>query len=215
MDTVHFLIPGNEPKEVHLGGLPRLKADEVVVFAPTATREANTIARSLRDLGMPCKLVSVGSDYLGMYRKVSYEAAGAFDKGVSVGINLSVGPALLRTAMEDAVMIQLYHFHHPTSTSEVSAFKYFVSSGAAPKISAVPIWDFATYLHNDIFEILAAAERPIPLVQIHSALAKTMGRDAPNWEAFRKTFREFTRCFKGSPCFVELVGKGPRYKIVS
>jgi hypothetical protein len=214
MDTVHFLILGNEPKEAHVAGLPRMKADSVVIFAPAGTREPNAISGVLKDLGMPVKPVSIGLDYLGAYKKVSYEAASAFDNGAVVGVNMSTGPALLRTAMEDAVRIQLYHFLHHTSTAEISAFKYFIEDKAIQNITAVPIWDFATYLHNDIFEILAAAEKPIPLAQIHSSLAKTMGRDVPNWEAFRKTFREFKRAFKGSPCFVELVGKGPRYRIV-
>ncbi len=213
MDTVHFLILGNDPKEAHIAGLPRMKADMVVTFAPTGTREPNAVSGVLKDMGVPVKLVSVGLDYLGTYKKVSYEAAGAFDKGAVVGINMSTGPALLRTAMEDAVRIQLYHFLHHTSTAELSAFKYFVADEGTRKVAAVPIWDFATYLHNDIFEILAATERPIPLAQIHASLARTMGREVPNWEAFRKTFREFKRAFRGSPCFVELVGKGPRYKI--
>jgi len=214
MNSVHFLILGNETKESHVAGLPRLKADEVVIFAPPRTQEANRITGVLRDLGMPNRIVPVGFDYLGAYKKMSYEAAGAFVNGVGVGINMSTGPGLLRAAMEDAVRIQLYHFLHHTSNAEASAFKYFVDDGAVPKVSAVPIWNFATYLHNDIFELLAAAQEPIPLAQIHASLAKTMGREAPNWEAFRKTFREFKRCFKGSPCFVEAVGKGPRYRIV-
>jgi len=213
VDTVHFLILGNEPKEAHVAGLPRMKANRVVIFAPAGTREADAVSGILKDLGIPVKLVSVGLDYLGTYKKVSYETAGAFDSGAVVGINMSTGPALLRTAMEDAVRIQLYHFLHHTSKAELSAFKYFIENKAAQGVTAVPIWDFATYLHNDIFEILAAAEKPIPLAQIHSSLLRTMGREAPNWEAFRKTFREFKRAFKGSPCFVELVGKGPRYRI--
>lgn len=214
MDTVHFLILGSNPKEAHVAGLPRMKADQVVAFAPTGTREANAVTEVIKDLGVPVRLVSVGLDYLGTYQKVSYEAASAFDNGAVVGVNMSTGPALLRTAMEDAVRIQLYHFLHHTSTAELSAFKYFVEDEPTRKVSAVPIWDFATYLHNDIFELLAAAKEPIPLVQIHASLAKTMGREVPNWEAFRKTFREFKRAFRGSPCFVELVGKGPRYRIV-
>jgi len=214
MDTVHFLLLGVESKEAHVAGLPRMKADEVVVFSPAGTREANAITRILKEIGMPVKLVRVGLDYLETYKKVSYEAASAFDNGSVVGINMSTGPALLRTAMEDAVRIQLYHFLHHTSTAELSAFKYFIADAAEQKVAAVPIWDFATYMHNDIFELLAAAERPIPLAQIHSSLVKTMGREVPNWEAFRKTFREFKRAFKGSPCFVELVGKGPRYRIL-
>jgi hypothetical protein len=214
VDTVHFLILGNESKEAHIAGLPRMKADKVVVFSPAGTREANAIGGIMKDLGMPVKLVRVGLDYLETYKRVSYEAANAFDNGAVVGINMSTGPALLRTAMEDAVRIQLYHFLHHTSTAELSAFKYFVADEAEQGVAAVPIWDFATYLHNDIFELLAAAEKPIPLAQIHSSLVRTMGREVPNWEAFRKTFREFKRAFKGSPCFVELVGKGPRYRIV-
>ena len=214
MDTVHFLILGNQPRGAHIAGLPRMKADRVVAFLPAETREAKTIIGVLKDLGIQVKLVTVGSGYLETYKKASYEAASAFDNGAVVGINMSTGPALLRTAMEDAVRIQLYHFLHHTSTAELSAFKYFVADEVAQKVDAVPIWDFATYLHNDIFELLAMAERPIPLAQIHSSLARTMGREVPNWEAFRKTFREFKRAFKGSPCFVELVGKGPRYRIV-
>jgi len=214
METVHLLILGEEPREAHVAGLPRMKADKVVILSPPGTRESTAVIAVLKDLGMPFKVVPVGLDYLGTYRKVSYEAASAFDTGAAVGINMSTGPSLLRTAMEDAVRIQLYHFLHHTSTAELSAFKYFVEDEGAQKVTAVPIWDFATYLHNDIFELLAAAEKPIPLAQIHSSLARTMGREVPNWEAFRKTFREFKRAFKGSPCFVEQVGKGPRYRIL-
>jgi hypothetical protein len=214
MSTVHFLITGNETKEAHVAGLPRLKADEVVIFTSSGTHGTGRISGLLKDLGVPNRTVPVGSEYLNAFRKMSYEAASAFDSGASVGINMSAGPGLLRAAMEDAVRIQLYHFLHHTSTAEASAFKYFVDNGAVPRVSAVPIWDFATYLHNDIFELLVAAQKPIPLAQIHASLAKSMGREAPNWEAFRKTFREFRRCFKGSPCFVELVGRGPRYRIL-
>ena len=105
MGTVHFLILGNEPKEAHVAGLPRMKADRVVLFTPAGTPDANGIGGILKDLGIPVKLVPVGLDYLGTYKKVSYEAAGAFDSGLVVGTNMSTGPLLLRTAMEDAVRI--------------------------------------------------------------------------------------------------------------
>lgn len=215
MNHIHFLIPGNEAREVHTGGLPRLKADAVVIFNPKDSKNVDSLTGVLGEIGIPNRLVPIESSYLDSYRKVSYEAGGAFSRGDCVAINMSSGPDLLRTAMEDAVRIQLYHFLHHTSEEEISASKYFVSREATTKVSVVPIWDFATYLHNNIFELLAAAKEPITLAEMHRSLARTMGRETPRWEAFRKTFREFKRCFKGSPCFVEVVGKGPRYQILT
>jgi len=207
-----MILTGVEERRTHLAGLSKFKADSVVLFS-TEAGDAG-LPESLEGIGVRFRSVQLKEGYLDAYRKASYEAAAAFTNQGSVGINMSTGPALSRTAMEDAIRIQLYHFLHHTSTDEISAFKYFVGSGAEPRVSVVPIWDFATYLHNDIFEILTAAQAPITLVQIHRALTRVMGGEGPKWEAFRKTFREFKRAFKGSPCFVEIVGKGPRYQIV-
>ena len=213
MRSIHFLLAGSEGNDLHVAGLARLKADEAVVFSPGNERTADSVVRLLNEMGMPNRVVTVDADYLGIYRKASHEAAAAFTRAESVGINMSTGHGALRAAMEDSVRVQLYHFLHHTSEAEASAFKYFVETGAIPTVSAIPIWDFATYLHNDIFELLVTANEPITVSQVHQSLVVTMGREAPNWEAFRKTFREFKRCFKGSPCFVEVVGKGPRYRI--
>lgn len=211
--TIHFLLAGDESKGLHVAGLSRLRADEVVVFSPKDTRVVDSLLALLKEMGVPNRTVPLDGDYIGAYRKTSHEAAAAFTSTECVGINMSTGSGVLRAAMEDAVRVQLYHFLHHTSTVEASAFKYFVGEAPALTISAVPIWDFATYLHNDIFEILVTAKEPITLAQLHKSVIRTMGREAPNWEAFRKTFREFKRCFTGSPCFVEVVGKGPRYRI--
>jgi len=212
METTHLILAGVEERRAHLAGLSKFKADSVVLFS-TEAGDAG-LSDVLESIGVRFRLVRLNDGYLDAYLKASYEAASVFTRRGSVGINMSTGPALSRTAMEDAIRIQLYHFLHHTSTDEISAFKYFVGSGEEHQVSAVPIWDFATYLHNDIFEILLAARTPITLVQIHRALTRVMGREAPKWEAFRKTFREFKRAFNGSPCFVEVVGKGPRYQII-
>lgn len=183
----------------------------MVLFA--AEGQDADLPELLEKLGVPYRAVPLKSGYLDAYTKASYEAAAAFTRQGCIAINMSTGPELSRTAVEDAVRIQLYHFLHHTSSEEVSAFKYFVG-GEEPSVTAAPIWDFATYLHNDIFEILVAAQEPVTLRQIHRVLIRGMGREAPKWEAFRKNFREFKRAFRGSPCFVEVVGKGPRYQIV-
>ena len=212
METTHLILAGAEERRTHLAGLSKFKADNVVLFS-TEAGDAG-LSDILESIGVPFRLVQLKDGYLDAYLKASYEAAAAFTRQGTVGINMSTGPALSRTAIEDAVRIQLYHFLHHTSTDEISAFKYFVGHGGEPPVSMAPIWDFATYLHNDIFEILVAARAPVTLVQVHRALTRVMGREAPKWEAFRKTFREFKRAFKGSPCFVEIVGKGPRYQII-
>jgi len=212
MATTHLILAGAEERRTHLAGISKFKADSAVLFS-TEAGDAG-LPEFLESIGVRFRLVKLKNGYLDAYLKASYEAAAAFTSQGSVGINMSTGPALSRTAMEDAIRIQLYHFLHHTSTDEVSAFKYFVGPGEEPAVSAVPIWDFATYLHNDILEILIAAETPITLAQIHRALTHAMAGEAPKWEAFRKTFREFKRAFKGSPCFVEIVGKGPRYQII-
>jgi hypothetical protein len=212
MGTTHLILAGAEERRMHLAGISKFKADKVVLFSAGAGDAG--LPEFLDSIGVPFRSVHLKDGYLDAYLKASYEAAAAFTKQDSVGINMSTGPALSRTAIEDATRIQLYHFLHHTSTDEVSAFKYFVGVDEEPKVSAAPIWDFATYLHNDIFEILITAQNPMTLAQIHRALTQVMGREAPKWEAFRKTFREFKRAFRGSPCLVEIVGKGPRYQIV-
>jgi len=212
MEITHLIISGIEEQRTHLAGLSKFKADNVVLFSTEARNVG--LPELLESIAIRYRVVQLKNGYLDSYLKASYEAAAVFTKLGSVGINMSTGPMVVRTAIEDAVRIQLYHFLHHTSTAEISAFKYFVGSGDDPNVAAVPIWDFATYLHNDIFEILCSAQTPITLAQIHRTLTRVMGREAPKWEAFRKTFREFKRAFKGSPSFVEVVGKGPRYQIV-
>ncbi len=212
METTHLILAGPEERRAHLAGVSKFKADHVVLFAIQGVDSG--LQQFLESIGVSVRVVQLKDGYLEAYLKASYEAAAAFTKQGSVGINMSTGPEISRSAIEDAVRIQLYHFLHHTSTDEVSAFKYFVGAGGEPIVSAAPIWDFATYLHNDIFEILIAAQTPITLAQIHRTLTRVMGREAPKWEAFRKTFREFKRAFNGSPCFVEVVGKGPRYQIL-
>ena len=212
METTHLIVSGPEERKTHLAGLSKFKADNVVLF--NSEVRIDDLLVLLETIGLGYRVVQLKRGYLDSYLKASYEAAAAFTKKGSVGINKSTGPPVARTAIEDAVRIQLYHFLHHTSTDEISAFKYFVGSGDEPNVAAVPIWDFATYLHNDIFEILCSTQTPITLAEIHQTLTSVMGREAPKWEAFRKTFREFKRAFKGSPSFVEVVGKGPRYQIV-
>ncbi len=213
MRNVHFLIQGDEPSGTHVAGLSRLRGEEAIVFAWRETNSLDSLSKLLNQMGVPYRVVTVESSYLSCYRKASHEAASAFTKTECVGINMSTGPGPLRTAIEDAVRVQHYHFLHHTSEAEASAFKYFVDEGEVPTVTVVPVWDFATYPHNDIFELLVATERPVTLADMHKALARTMGREAPNWEAFRKTFREFKRGLAGSPCLMEVVGKGPRYRI--
>ena len=211
MRVVHLVAAGKESLRIHLAGLPKFTASEVVLFS-SGRAAAQPLVEAIGSTNIPCRVLEVEANYVDSYRKASFEGAAAFTRVECVGLNMSVGPEIIRTAMEDAVRIQLYHFLHHTSTEEISAFKYFVPQSGT-LITAVPIWDFATYLHNDIFEILASAKEPITLAEIFKLLTNTMGREAPKWEAFRKTFREFKRSYGGSPCFIEVVGKGPRYKI--
>lgn len=209
---MHFVASGREGPRLHVAGFPRFRADQVVFFTTKGAKEQGTLTEISAKLGVPSKEVAVDGGYLDSYLKASFEAAAAFTRGDSIGVNMSVGPDVVRAAIEDATRVQLYHFLHHTSTEETSVFRYFTSGGDSSAL-AVPMWDFATYIHNDIFEILATTDHPITLRQVHVTLSKAMGREAPTWEAFRKTFREFKRCYKGSPSFVEVVGKGPRYQI--
>ena len=136
METTHLILAGAEEHRAHLAGLSKFKADSVVLFS-TEAGDAG-LPEFLESIGVPFRSVRLNDGYLDAYLKASYEAAAAFTKQGSVGINMSTGPAVSRTAMEDAIRIQLYHFLHHTSTDEISAFKYFVGHGEEPLVSVAP-----------------------------------------------------------------------------
>jgi hypothetical protein len=206
-------VVGGESIKLHLAGIPRFKADEVVLFSSTNGEKVQKIMDSLKEMGISYRIVTIGNDYLSAYKKANEEAAASFIDDSFIALNMSTGSNLILSGIEDGVRIQLYHFHKRSfHGSSCSAFRYFIKEGKRYVLSVAPLWNIYIEMHNDIFEMLADAKEPVSMNRIWEFLCDTK-TDLEGFESFRKVFRDFKRWFKCLPCFIERVHKSPQYKI--
>jgi len=220
MHLIHFIPVGRAGIDFHLAGIPKFGADEVVLFSTKVNSSVSSnIVDSLRKMGVESRLVQVDEDYLSPFRKAGEEAAACLAEDTCVGVNISTVAEVLSVAVEDAVRLQLFHFHKRSlREANCSAFRYLLSIGEKTVFHVVPMWNFFNETHNDIFEILADTEHfaktkdPIPLKRVWESYA--LLRPEPGGEeAFRKVFRDFKCWMRNNPCFIERLHKSPRYKI--
>lgn len=220
MHVIHFVPVGRAGIDFHLAGIPKFGADEVVLFSTKVNSSVSShILDSLRKIGVESRLVHVEDGYLEPFRKAGEEAAACLAEDICVGVNMSTDAEALGSAVEDAVRLQLFHFHKRSlRETNCSAFRYFVNIEEKPVFHVAPMWNFFNETHNDIFEILADTEHfaktkdPIPLKKLWESYA-LLRPEPGGQEAFRKVFRDFKCWMRNNPCFVERLHKSPRYKI--
>lgn len=210
---IHILIAGEQEEDLHLAGIPRLKADEVVIFCRKDERTVPKLSTSLSKMGLQPRIIEAQDQYLDCYRKASEEAAGCFVDDVVVAINMSAGSRLMCSAVEDAFRIQLFDFHMRNRRySGACAFRYFITKASGTKMRIAPIWNLHSRYHNDMFEMLAETKDTITVTKVRELLYDR-GIEVGGYESFRKEFRRFRKWFKNMPCFKEVVKKGPEFKI--
>ena len=210
MTKIHFLTIGEANVRMHLAGIAKYGADEVVLFGPT-NRKLEQIILHLRRIGVPHRTVTVNGSYVDAYRKANEEAAASFTNNSSIAVNASCRAGVTSSGVERAVVVQLFFFHRRNPGSFTSAHLYFIGPGRRLRFDLVPIWNTHSELHNDLVEMLVDAPRPLGLVEMWEIFQERP--DPGGFEAFRKGFREFRLWFKNSPCFKEDLSKSPRYKI--
>ena len=72
--NIHFIVVGKESNALHLAGVPRLGAEEVVLFDCLKTKKAENISRSLEAIGVQNRTVPIEKEYIDAYRNASEEA---------------------------------------------------------------------------------------------------------------------------------------------
>lgn len=220
MTTIHFIPVGMAGIDLHLAGIPKFGADEIVLFStPKSSAVLSQILDSLRKMGVECRVFRVEDGYLSPFRKASEEAAACLAEDTCVGVNMSTEAKVTACAVEDAVKLQLFYFHKRSFRGAIcSAFRYFISVDKKPVFNVAPMWNFFNETHNDIFEILADTEYfaktndPIPLKKVWESYV-LLRPESGGLEAFRKVFRDFKCWMRNNPCFIERLHKSPRYKI--
>lgn len=220
MATIHFIPVGRAGLDLHLAGISKFGADEVVLFSTSCDSPVLTrLIGSLKNMGVEYRDVHVEEGYLSPLRKANDEAAACMADDTCVGVNMSTDAGIMACAVEDAVKLQLFYFHKRSFRgANCSAFRYFVNIDGKPVFSVAPMWNIFNETHNDIFEILADTERfaetkdPIPLSKVWKSYG-LLRPESGGLEAFRKVFRDFKCWMRNNPCFIERLHKSPRYKI--
>jgi hypothetical protein len=196
----HFIVVGKEPLSLHLFGLQKLGCSRVVLFVED--KGETHVERILKEFSTEYDRIIVEQDYMNVMEMASREASSAFNKGCTIAVNMSSGSRLIVEAVEDAVRLQQYYLMRHTSTVTVSAFRYFCDPSTR-KLQYVPYWNTSDFLYTRFFEILVSKSNGLTLEQIHKEIVREMGEAAPNWEAFRKLFREFKRYLINLPFYSE------------
>jgi hypothetical protein len=207
---IHIITAGKEKLEKHLSGIAKFKADEVLLFSNGVNTEE--LVNTLEQMGISYRIILCNNTYLDVYRKANEEGAAAFVDDAVVAINVSTGPRIMQSAIEDAYRLQLIYFYRRSSNAISSAaFRYYVPDAKKENIKVAPLWNIYSKDHNDIFETLAESNKHLTMKSIWESIVS--GREDITFESFRKVFRDFKRWFKNTPYFEERVKRGPEYKL--
>jgi hypothetical protein len=216
---IHFIPVGPATCQVHVAGIPRFGADEVVLFVNPQSTSASAVEKHLKK-EVSYRTIYLSDGYLDPLRKANDEAGACMVNGTCIAVNVSTNSGLMCLAIEDAIRTQLYYFHRRNFRGAYcSAFRYMVFPSKKPTFAVAPFWNIFDETHNDIFQILADTENlarskePIGLNRLWESYSLLRPEEA-SYESFRKTFRGFKQWMKNNPCFVEQVHKSPRYKII-
>ena len=212
MRKIHFVLVGNSRLENHLVGISRMGADEVVLFSRQGSRLLGKIHTTLDDIGVEYRTREITKGYFPTYTKATEEALASLSADSSLGVNMSTDTGPEISAIEDAVRVQLYFFHRRNDRTTCSAFRYYVDTGQKRTITVSPFWNYHNETHNDILEMLSTSEAGLGVTQLWDMLRNTK-EGAESFDNFRKTFRDFSRWFRNTPCFDERMQKSPKYKI--
>jgi hypothetical protein len=210
MGICHLIVVGEEPVAVHLSGLQRFGCAKAVLFSEK--REETRVERTIVEFGTDYTKVVVKPDYKDVSEKASGEASSAFNSGLTVAVNMCSGNRLVVEAVEEAVRLQQYYLMRHTSDVCVSAFRYFYDP-ETKSFAYIPYWNTSDFMYTRFLEILSSRREGLTLDQIHKEIVKELGEAAPNWEAFRKLFREFKRYLVNLPFYSEGRGKKARYSL--
>jgi hypothetical protein len=210
MGLIHFIVVGEEPPSLHLAGVQRFGCAKAVLFAEG--EEPSEVEGILERLGTRYERVNVGLDYLKIRERASKESASAFNEGHTVAVNMSSGNRMVVEVVEEAVRLQQHYLIRHTANVSVSAFRYFCDPRSG-KLTYIPYWNSYDFFYTTLFETLLSRKEGLTLDEFHKEIVRAMGEAAPNWEAFRKHFREFRRYLVNLPFYSEGRGRRARYAL--
>lgn len=197
---------------MHLAGVSKLGADEVVVFSKGKTKLLERLENTLDGMGVEYRSRRIDEGYSSAFRQASDEVIASLTNDSALAVNMSTGPNVELSAIEDAVRIQLSFFHRRNDRNVCSGYRYYISEGRPRELLVAPFWNFYSQTHNDILELLSTETQPLGVTQLWNMISSTT-EVSEGFEAFRKSFRAFRRWMKNTPCFQEQMQKVPIYKI--
>jgi hypothetical protein len=212
MRKIHFVLAGKASPDIHLAGISRLGADEVVLFSRTKGVLQGKLESTLEAMGVEYRVRPTKGGYFDAFLGASEEAIASMTNDSAVAVNMSTGQYVELSAIEDAVRIQLSFFHRRNERGVCSAYRYYLSEDRPIHLEVAPFWNYYSQTHNDILELLSTEVEPLGVTQLWDAIS-TAKEIPEGFEAFRKSFRTFRRWMKNTPCFHEEMEKVPRYKI--
>ncbi len=212
MRKIHFVLTGNASLDQHLAGVSRLGADEVVVFSKEKNLMQKRLEDTLEGMGVEYRVRTIKGGYFDAFLQGSEETIASMTNDSAIAVNMSTGQYVELSAIEDSVRIQLSFFHRRSDRSVCSAYRYYLSEGRPKRLQVAPFWNFYSQTHNDILELLSTEVEPLGVTQLWNTISATKDI-SEGFEAFRKSFRDFRRWMKNTPCFQEQMQKVPRYKI--
>jgi len=207
MGIVHFIAIGDEKTTIHLSGLQRFGCTYSVLF--TERDEDTEVESAMKEFGTDYRKIYVKPDYIYVREVAEKEAGSTFSKGHVIAVNMCCGNRIVVEGVEDSVRLTQYYLLRHTSKATASAFRYFYDP-ETKKFSYIPYWNTSDFLYTMLFEILVNGNG-ITLEEIHREVVRDVGEAAPNWEAFRKLFREFKRYLTNLPFYSEGRGKKTKY----
>ena len=165
---IHVIIAGKERPEKHLSGIAKFKADKVLLFSDGINSEQ--VTDTLEQMGTEYKIIPCDNTYLNVYRKAKEEAVAALVDDTVVAINVSTGPRIIQSAIEDAFRLQLISFYRNNNVISSAAFRYFVPDSKKENIKVAPFWNIYSEDHNDILETLAETGKPLTMKNIWESI---------------------------------------------
>lgn len=209
---LHLIPVGTESTAIHLAGLTRYQAFEVILASCLEDLErAQKLQKQISETGLNCRIVEIQNSYRNAYIPLYEELFSSITDEVCIAINASTGHRLLLLAAEDATVAALYENIQLRECKFVSAFRYVIEKlGDELVLRKAPIWNIYSASERAIVSTLLSRSTPASLKDIFMEI-NTYSGDMMGYESFRKQFRSFTKGQRSSPILRIDMERAPKY----
>ena len=203
---------GTESTAIHLAGLTRYQAFEVILASCQEDLErAQELQKRISEIGLNCRIVEIQNSYRNAYIRFYEELFSSIIDETCIAINASTGHRLLLLAAEDATVAALYENIQLRECKLVSAFRYVIEKlGDELVLKKAPIWNVHSASERAIMSTLLSQSAPASIKDIFMEISTYSG-DMMGYESFRKQFRSLIKGQQSSPVLKIKMKRAPKY----